>query len=585
MSLAERLRPRPKSPSVTATSKGDGEKGDEKEMERHSFPQLFKQQSHAENKKAEHEEQVLTSTSVVNLVKLMHSYCLRLYVDEGKKNHTVISQGEVWRYEKPTEESDEEINVVSDDEAPVTKTKEEEQRDGKRDNGKRLKSVLVNGNSSLSPPSREKKRVSFGPVQVASFDESVEKGLNEKTLTSGHTSETVSVPLDRTKALENSSGPALESQIPSSETNIGKAEDVSLKGETKVKSLSLQQYRQLRQKRQPLVEKQGNYTTKWPSVSEPPKELPPILCLQVQNSCGQKTVDHCPGGNRITTDNLHKPGYKTSTRHTSPRHRPKPSEAKTSTHLHHSRLKRQRNESRIISPASPLPDITGNINVIVPGSKKSPVKKQTVLSSDPPNPVLLPLPVSQTAPPPSDHSPSEPKADCNLHNIRHENQNESSTSSPRRQVLLSEPKTQVPSLNQDGTALLQDVKDQFTEMASDITSTSPALCPSTMQTESASQCRKLQPQKCRPSPVKETKQEPKTPQSQRPDPERQIKCPPPPPFYAHPLCPAVAPIPAKEELPVLPGVSPHEEQPPALRRGCTVQDAAGDSGKLLKHNH
>lgn len=578
MPLAKRLRPRP---SVTVTIKGDGEKGNEKKMERHSFPQLFMQQSHAENKKAENEEQVLTSTSIVNLVKLMHSYCLKLYVDEGKKSHTVISQEEVWRYEKPTEESDdEEINVVSDDEAPGNKTKEEEQGDGKRHYGKLLKSVLVNGNSSRAPLPKEKKRVSFGPVRVASFDESVEKGLNEKNLTSEHTSETVSVPLDRTKALENPSGPALEPQIPSSETNGGKAEAVSLKGETQVKSLSLQQYRQLRQKRKPLVEKQGNYTTKWPSVSEPPKELSPIICLQGQgqNSCRQKTVDHCPEGNKITTDHLHKPGYKTSSHHT-PRPRPKPSEAKPSTHLHHSRLKLQRTESRIISTASPLPDVTGNKNVVVPGSKKSPVKKPTMLSSDPPNPVLLPFPVSQTVPPPSDHSSSEPKVDSSLQDIRHENQNESSTSSPQRQVLLSEPKTQVLLQTQDSTTLLQDIKDKFTEIASDISSTSPALCPSTIQTESASQCRKLQPQKCSLSPVKETKQEPKTPKSQRQDP-------PPTPFSAHPPCPVVAPIPVSKKLPeVLPGISPHEEPPLALQRGCKVQDAAGDSGKRLRHDH
>lgn len=542
VSLAERLRPRPKSPSVTVTIKGDGEKVDEKKTERHTFPQALKQQNHTESKKAENEEQVLTSTSIVNLVKLMHSYCLKLYVDEGKKSHSVISQGEVWRYEKPTGESDEEINVVSDDEAPVNAAK----GDGKIGNGKLLKSALVNGNSSRAPPpSREKKRVSFGPIQVASFDESVDEGINEKN----PTSDTVSVSLDRTEALENPSGPALEPQTLTSETIRGRDEVVSLKGETKVKSLSLQQYRQMRQKRQPLVEKQGNNTTKWPSVSEPPKELPPILCLQTQNSCRQNTVDHRPEGNRITIDHVHKPGHKTSSHQ---RPRPKPSEAKPSTHLHHSRLKLQRTKSRVVSPASPLPDSTANMNVMVPGSRRSLMTKTTMFSSDPPNPVLLPLPVSQTAPPPSEH----------------ENH---STTSPQRLVLVSEPKTQVLFLSLDSsTALLQESEDEFTERASDICTMCPALCPSARQTESASQCRNLQPGKCSLSPVQET--------AQNPEPES----PPPEPLSARPPCPVVAPTPVRETMPeVLPGDSPHDEPPPAPQH---VQDAAGDSGKLLRHN-
>lgn len=590
MPLAKRLRPRPKSPSVAFSIKSDGEKGDEKTIERNCLPQLFKQQSHTQ-KTAENEVEVFTSTSLVNLVKLMHPYCLKLHVDERdklKKNCTLFSEGEVWRYEKPTEESDEEINVVSDDEAPLNKTEEEEQGDGKRDNGKLLKSVLLTGNSSRTAPSREKKRVSFGPVQVASFDESVEKGLNKKNLTSGHTSKTVSVPLNRSKALENPSCSALEPHTPSSEMNSEKAEVVSLKGETKAKCLSLQQYRQLRQKRQPLVEKQGNYTTKWPSVSEPPKELPPIPCLQGQgqNGSGPKTVHQHPEGTRITTDHLHKLGYKTSSRHTSSPPRPKPSEAKPSTHRHHSGLKRPRTEFRIISPASPLPEIMGNVNIIVPRSKKSLVRKATLPSSDPPNPVLLPLLVSQQLTEPlTDHSSSEPKVDqdSNLQSIRHlqENQNESSATSPQRRAPSSEPKPQVLLLNQDSTTLLQEIKDKFTEISSDISSTSPALCPSTIQTESASECKKLQPQKSSLSPTTETNKEPKTPQSPSPDLLSQIKCQSSSPCSAQPSSPVGAHIPVRETLPeVLRSISPRKEPPPTLQLDSTVQNATGESGKV-----
>ncbi|XP_071336781.1 peroxisome proliferator-activated receptor gamma coactivator-related protein 1 isoform X2 [Trachinotus anak] len=50
--------------------------------------------------------------------------------------------------------------------------------------------------------------------------------------------------------------------------------------EPKPKSLSLEEYRRLRQQKKPApVEKQDSNSTKWPSLPELPKELPPIPCL------------------------------------------------------------------------------------------------------------------------------------------------------------------------------------------------------------------------------------------------------------------------------------------------------------------
>ncbi|XP_026165627.1 peroxisome proliferator-activated receptor gamma coactivator-related protein 1 isoform X2 [Mastacembelus armatus] len=50
--------------------------------------------------------------------------------------------------------------------------------------------------------------------------------------------------------------------------------------EPKPKALSLEEYRRLRQQKKPVtVEKQDSHTTKWPSLSELPRELPPIPCL------------------------------------------------------------------------------------------------------------------------------------------------------------------------------------------------------------------------------------------------------------------------------------------------------------------
>ncbi|XP_071359834.1 peroxisome proliferator-activated receptor gamma coactivator-related protein 1-like isoform X2 [Trachinotus anak] len=581
ISLADRPRPRPKSPNVTFTIKRDGENEDEDRVERNSLPQMQSSQTlfYSKTKNAENEVEVFTSTSLVNLVKLMHPYCLKLHVEEGhkvRKNHTLFSQEEVWRYERPTEENDEEINVVSDDEEPVKETKGKEVGDEKRGDGKLLKSVLVNGSSLRAPPCRERKRVSFGPVQVASYNESVEKALNEKNLTS----EAVPVPPNNTKALGNPAGAALEPQTtPSSEMNSNKGDALPPRGETKAKSLSLQQYRQLRQKRQPLVEKQGNYTTKWPSVSEPPKELPPILCLQEQrqNSCGPKTTHHCPNH-----DHLHKPGHKASPHRASLPPRPRPSEAKASTHLRCGGLKRLRTASKTISPASPLPDVTSNPNLNVPESKKSPVKKPTMLSSDPPNPVLVPLPVSQTASPSTAHNSSESKVeflntDSNLLSTTHlaQIQNESSAAFPQRPTSSSEPKSQVLLVNQDGTTLLQEMKNKFTEIASDVSCRSPALCPASARTESASAHNKPQPQKSTQSPTKGTELDPKTPQPASPDPVRQIQCPSSTPCCTQPPSPADTPTPLPE---VPPRISSPQEPPPTLAVGSRTQSSTSDSG-------
>lgn len=570
--------------------KTDGEKEEESRVEKNSLSQVLKQQSQTlfqpNNRKVENEVEVFTSTSLVNLVKLMHPYCLKLHVEEGgkswertaqpsasswdkvKKKHTLFSQGEVLKYERPTEDSDEEINVVSDDEAPAKETKEN------RDDGALLKSILLNGNSSRTPSCREKKRVSFGPVELASFDESMGKELNEKDEATGR-------PVS--EALENPAGSAPEAQTdPSSEINRNsEAEVLPSKVEIKAKSLSLQQYRQLRQKRQPVVEKQGNYTTKWPSVSEPPKELTPILCLhgQRQNGCGLKTAHHHPDCTRVSTDPLHKP----SSHHIAPPSRPNPVEDRPSSHIHRSGSICPKTESKIISPASPLPDVEANANVNMPESKKSPVKKPTLLSSDPPNPVLLPVPVTQTASPTTAHSSSETKVellnrDSSLEPTPHlqEIPIESTTLPSQTQPSSSEPKPKVLSPKQDrnldSTSLLQEIKNKLSEIVSDISGRSPALRINTTQTESNSERKELQPQKYILNPTQDIKLEPKILQSPCQDPVGQITCPFTSTYSSQPTTSLNTPIPVKETSPEVPSsISPPE--------ALTEQNAIGESGK------
>lgn len=419
--------------------------------------------------------EVFTSATLVNLVKLMHPYCLKLHVEEEgdklRRNHAFFSQEEIWKYERPTEDSDEEINVVSDEEATVKMTKEGE---GTGDLGKHLKSALLKRNSS-----REKKRVSFGPVEVASLDGSSEMDLSKKNMKNSCTSETVD-----TQALE-------------------KEEVVPHKSPTKVRSLSLQQYRQLRQQRQPLMEKQGNHTTKWPSVPETPLELTPILCSQGQRlgtSRPQPSHHHLDDG-RSYADHLQRsvpPGH---TSHLTSA-RPHFTEAKPSTPPQYCKPKRPRTESKASSPASPLPSIPVNPNPVALESKTSLVKLPTVISSDPPNPVLLTLPVSRTSSPSKDQtasgsdvaqSPTESNPDSTSNHF-HEIQ--LSGTSLQLQTCLSGPNSEMTPGNKESGASFQDIQSRLTKIVSGDISRCQALCTATTHVQPSTSSEKAQPVEC-----------------------------------------------------------------------------------------
>ncbi|XP_061844311.1 uncharacterized protein [Nerophis lumbriciformis] len=406
--FTDKLRTRSKSPSLNRITKSGAGKEEKKEVVR--LLPVSRQQSQtlfpAQIKKADNDVEVFTSSSLVNLVKLMHPYCLELHVEEeevGKephnaagpstssrdnmeRKHTIFSQEEVWKYEKPTGDSDEDINVVSDDETPLGGTK----KDVNQDSQALLKSTLLNGNSSRHLYPRAKKNVSFGPVQVVSFDQSVESPFNLNNLPSVTTADI----LNDFEAVQSPADPQpaeLTTEVPN------KAEEPLLKREMKAKSLSLQEYRQLRQKKQPLVEKQGNNTTKWPSLSELPKELTPILCShgQRQNLCGIKSKLHHPDLPRLRTSQPQKT-HKTC-------HTPHPVKKMTQFSVRCCGFNPLQTEN--LSPQSPLPDKLTEIPGNGPVSKNSLVNNRTLYTTDPPNPVLLPLSVTHTPASSSHHSP------------------------------------------------------------------------------------------------------------------------------------------------------------------------------------
>lgn len=103
------------------------------------------------------------------------------------------------------------------------------------------------------------------------------------------------VPVSDTSAkiIESKALPVTEDQLSSVSLPLEECrEDMSSKeeptmsqpSEPKPKSLSLQEYRRLRQHKKPSPpEKTGDNSTKWPSLMEPPRELPPIPCLPDPN--------------------------------------------------------------------------------------------------------------------------------------------------------------------------------------------------------------------------------------------------------------------------------------------------------------
>uniref|UniRef100_A0A671SHA0 Peroxisome proliferator-activated receptor gamma coactivator-related protein 1-like n=1 Tax=Sinocyclocheilus anshuiensis TaxID=1608454 RepID=A0A671SHA0_9TELE len=82
---------------------------------------------------------------------------------------------------------------------------------------------------------------------------------------------------------------------PSKQEPVSEQPAVCQRNETKLKPLSLQQYRLLRQQKKPdPVDKTEDYSTKWPKLPEPPKELPPIPCLPDPNPRDPRKTMHTP---------------------------------------------------------------------------------------------------------------------------------------------------------------------------------------------------------------------------------------------------------------------------------------------------
>ncbi|XP_044069078.1 peroxisome proliferator-activated receptor gamma coactivator-related protein 1 [Siniperca chuatsi] len=136
-------------------------------------------------------------------------------------------------------------------------------------------SVSLRQETALLNASPEKSQPSCSPTAVSSQqpDETPEQHAPEKLEGSSAAPSTVlpSVSSETPAAAPSSMTPPVSKAI------LPEAPAIS---EPKPKSLSLAEYRRLRQQKKPApVEKQDNNSTKWPSLPELPKELPLIPCL------------------------------------------------------------------------------------------------------------------------------------------------------------------------------------------------------------------------------------------------------------------------------------------------------------------
>lgn len=145
------------------------------------------------------------------------------------------------------------------------------------------------------PEEQKKKKVTFSPVLSSAepknpkLDRPTE--LTTLYITTPQAEAKIIDSQPENKPLEKS----VEEEPPSKEEPVGEQPAVCQRNETKPKPLSLQQYRLLRQQKKPdPVDKTEDYSTKWPKLPEPPKELPPIPCLPDPNPRDPRKTMHTP---------------------------------------------------------------------------------------------------------------------------------------------------------------------------------------------------------------------------------------------------------------------------------------------------
>ncbi|MCJ8730734.1 hypothetical protein PDJAM_G00187850 [Pangasius djambal] len=225
----------------------------------------------------------------------------------------------------PSEVALSKVSPVRDSEVENVKTKQPKKESPEKRHPKKKKKrkteepkpvegrVLrsTSSNEVVVEPSKEgeeqkrKKKVTFAPALTVDENEKCQVKSSELKTTevqvpqeipSSTITTTANLPLSqvctdvmKSKHLQVPEEEATPGELPSDEcreTAVPSEQQpgISQPSEPKQKSLSLQQYRLLRQQKKPSpLEKVGDNSTKWPTLPEAPKELPPIPCLPDPN--------------------------------------------------------------------------------------------------------------------------------------------------------------------------------------------------------------------------------------------------------------------------------------------------------------
>ncbi|XP_073691196.1 uncharacterized protein pprc1 [Garra rufa] len=144
---------------------------------------------------------------------------------------------------------------------------------------------------------QKKKKVTFSPVLSSAVPKKnkLDRPAELQSLKPQVEKEHIKSPQAEVKIIDSQpENKPLEKSV-EEEPSSKQEPSVCQHNETKPKSLSLQQYRLLRQQKKPdPVDKTEDYSTKWPKLPEPPKELPPIPCLPEPNIRDPRKTMHTP---------------------------------------------------------------------------------------------------------------------------------------------------------------------------------------------------------------------------------------------------------------------------------------------------
>ncbi|KAJ8418106.1 hypothetical protein AAFF_G00138150 [Aldrovandia affinis] len=255
------------------------------------------------------------SVTLCHLVKNMHPYCMPVCLEPAEgDNEQMLPEGGILLEVVDQGEQGEPILAIPDLNFSVMLLKEEtesEQRVPEEEIPENTQSKGIPRGPVLLPDptpmtqEREEKVIMERPKEETTEKCPSRWKKKRKTIEGRHSKGRILRSTSANQGLEPLSQKPLQSGRRSSEKKKkplqpeAEADGIPASisetpSDPKPKPLSLQQYRLLRQKRKPAPkENQEDHRTKWPTLPEPPKELPPLPCLLEPNPRDPRRTSNC----------------------------------------------------------------------------------------------------------------------------------------------------------------------------------------------------------------------------------------------------------------------------------------------------